>query len=398
MIPKIILILLLIIFISVIAKSQPLQNHLLIATSTDGLNFKKLNKVLFDFGDVPDAVVSSSGNVYVYFQGIVEPLHDIIVVGISSNGIDNWSFQAIKIFGIENWKVRPCDPDIIYKDGIFRLYFTGDPTNDRIPETYSATSSDGINFSLENGFRFSGDTFPVLNPSLLWIADTLHYFAGGKSPTMNWHAVSTDGLQFKKLNDFFAYGLMMSNGIHVDSVYRFYGFSNSPPQNIRSISTLDGKVWTSDPGIRLELDPTNILESNYVKDPAIVFKDSLYIMYYVTRKKEFTDVETTQKNFQKEFYLEQNYPNPFSSTTTIRFQSKTRYGEISDLRLGTIITLKVYDLLGREIATIFNDDVDTDEHSIQYNATKYQLKSGMYIYELKAGENVARKYMIVFSR
>ena len=210
------------IFIAWAVRSQPLQNRLLIAASIDGLNFTKLNKILYNFSDVPDAIVSSSGRVCVYFQGIIEPFHDIITVGISENGIDGWYFQPVRIFGIEDWLVRPCDPDVIYKNGQFRLYFTGDPTNNRIPETYSAVSSDGINFTLENGIRFSGGNFPVLDPSLLWIGDTLHYFAGGRTPTLNWHAISTDGLIFTKVEDFYANGMMMSNGIRVGNGYRFY--------------------------------------------------------------------------------------------------------------------------------------------------------------------------------
>ena len=44
--------------------AQPLQNRLLIATSPDGLNFTKQNKTLYEFGDVPDAVVTDAGKVY----------------------------------------------------------------------------------------------------------------------------------------------------------------------------------------------------------------------------------------------------------------------------------------------------------------------------------------------
>lgn len=356
---------------SAILVAQPLQNRLLIATSTDGLHFTKQNKTLYEYGDVPDAVVTDAGKVYAYFQGIIEPQHDIIVVGISQNGIDGWSFQSIRISGTENWRGRPCDPDVIYRNGIFRLYFTGDPTNDQIPETYSAVSGDGIDFTLENGVRFSGGSSAALDPSLLWIGDTLHYFAGGKAPSLNWHAVSTDGLQFSKLDDFSANGLMMSNGIPMKNGYRFYGFQNTPPQKIRSLFTANGETWMPDAGIRLELDPTNILEAVYVKDPAVVFKDSIYIMYYVTRKKEFTSVINDLKYSPMKFDLRQNHPNPFSDRTTI--QIPTDQEQRDDDR----ITLKVFDLFGREVLDV------SDEARVhgQVVIRREQLPgSGMYFY------------------
>lgn len=363
--------------------SQPLQNRLLIAVSLDGLNFTKLNKIFYNFADVPDAVVASNGKVYAYFQGIIEPLHDIISVGISDDGLNNWNFQPVRIIGTESWLVRPCDPDIVYKNGQFRLYFTGDPINDHIPETYSAVSNDGINFMLENDFRFSGGNLPVLDPSLLWIGDSLHYFAGGKSPTLNWHAVSTDGLNFIQLTDFNASGMMMSNGIKVNNGYRFYGFMNSPPQNIRSIFSLDGKIWNADSGIRLQLDTLNILEAMYVKDPAIVFKDSIFIMYYVTRKREYTDTENDEINFPAEFLLYQNYPNPFNPSTKISWQSPVSGWQ----------TLKVYDVLGNEVAVLVNEKKEAGYHTIDFNVL--DLSSGVYFYRLQAGSFVQTKQMLL---
>ena len=362
--------------------AQPLQNRLLIATSPDGLNFTKQNKTLYESGDVPDAVVTDAGKVYAYFQGNIEPQRDIIVVGISSDGIDGWTFQTIKIAGIENWKVRPCDPDVLYRNGLFRLYFTGDPMNDKVPETYSAISNDGINFTLENGIRFSGGSSAALDPSLLWIGDTLHYFAGGKAPTLNWHAVSTDGLQFSKLDDFSANGLMMSNGIPMRNGYRFYGFQNTPPQKIRSLFTANGETWKPDAGIRLEVDPTNILEAAYVKDPAVVFKDSIYIMYYVTRKKEFTSIETDLRSSPVKLILHQNYPNPFSHHTTIRLPMNQQHDDR--------VALQVFDLFGRVVLDLSDEVQRHDEIVIR----REQLPMpGVYFYRVSIWEHSIIKAM-----
>ncbi|MEO0125911.1 MAG: T9SS type A sorting domain-containing protein [candidate division WOR-3 bacterium] len=258
----------------------------MIAISSDGLHWQRLNLIMSDSADVPDALVGPDRNVYVYFQGLWTHTRDGIMVGISANGIDNWRFYQVVIPGTQTWPGHPCDPDIIFRNDTFRLYFTGDPIGDRNPETYSAISLDGLNFTLEEGVRFQIPGSLVLDPSLLWTGDTLQYFAGGAPPGENWHAHSSDGLLFFPRPNFSIESLMMANGISLpQGGYRFYGFNNNPNSSgIRSIFSLDGENWVLEPGYRLQIDSTNGLESRYVKDPAVILKDSIFIMYYVTRK------------------------------------------------------------------------------------------------------------------
>lgn len=131
-----------------ISFAQPLQNHILLAISEDGIHFRRENLVVVYSGDVPDAIIGPEGNVYLYFQGLLTPKVDGIMVGISQDGKTNWDFNKVNILGTENWFGRPCDPDVIFQNDTFRLYFTGDPMNDMEPKTYSAISTDGINFTL----------------------------------------------------------------------------------------------------------------------------------------------------------------------------------------------------------------------------------------------------------
>ena len=92
--------------------------------------------------------------------------------------------------------------------------------------------------------------------------------------------------------------------------------------------------------------------------------------------------ETTD-GLPSEFTLSQNYPNPFNPTTTIN------YG-ISKL---TFVELKVYDIIGREVATLINEEQDSGYYEIIFNAS--QLSSGIYFYQLKAGSFVETKKMIL---
>ena len=318
--------------------AQPMQNRLLLATSTDGLNFTRANVVVFDSADVPDAVTVPDGRVFLYFQGNLWPKRDIIVVGTSADGKAGWTFQPVRFLGIESWKVRPCDPDVVYRDGQFRLYFTGDPSGDHIPESYSAVSTDGISFTLEAGVRFDGSGVSVLDPSVLWTGDTLRYFAGGGTPSANWSGVSIDGLTFTRRPNFSIGGLMMSNGIAVPGGYRFYGFTNSPPPDIRSIFSADGIAWTAEPGVRIAVEPGNALEAMYVKDPAVVLRDGEYLMYYVSRKQEVSGIGEAAST-ERAFSIETVYPDPVTLAGSVIFNSSR------------IITLsvRVVDALGRTV-------------------------------------------------
>lgn len=83
------------------------------------------------------------------------------------------------------------------------------------------------------------------------------------------------------------------------------------------------------------------------------------------------------------YSLSQNYPNPFNPTTTISFSfSRKPYG-----------SLKVFDVLGREVATILSADLPAGNHSRQWNAEG--LPSGVYFYRLQAGTFTETKKLIL---
>lgn len=85
----------------------------------------------------------------------------------------------------------------------------------------------------------------------------------------------------------------------------------------------------------------------------------------------------------KEFRLAQNYPNPFNPTTNIDYSLKTA----SD------VTLKVYDVLGREVETLFSGRQTTGTYRYNFDASR--LSSGVYFYRLQAGEFVETKKMML---
>src|SRR5690606_18727126 len=98
-----------------------------------------------------------------------------------------------------------------------------------------------------------------------------------------------------------------------------------------------------------------------------------------------TDVEYYSDNLV-DFFLSQNYPNPFNPVTTIQYALKSR----------KLVTLKVYDMLGNELATLINEEKHPGVYEIEFNPTSdiMNLASGIYYYQLKAGSFVETKKMI----
>jgi len=84
-----------------------------------------------------------------------------------------------------------------------------------------------------------------------------------------------------------------------------------------------------------------------------------------------------------EFILNQNYPNPFNPSTTIKYQ-------IPELNF---VAIKVYDVLGNEIATLVSEEKPMGSYEVEFDANR--LTSGVYFCQLKAGDFVSTKKMIL---
>jgi hypothetical protein len=96
-----------------------------------------------------------------------------------------------------------------------------------------------------------------------------------------------------------------------------------------------------------------------------------------------TSVEGRTIVTPKAFSLLQNYPNPFNPTTTISFNLSSR----------SFVSLKVFDLLGREVATIVSEEMSSGNYSRQWNATN--MPSGVYFYQLHSGNYSETKELIL---
>jgi hypothetical protein len=100
-------------------------------------------------------------------------------------------------------------------------------------------------------------------------------------------------------------------------------------------------------------------------------------------KSKRREMQYQGETLPKEFALEQNYPNPFNPSTVISWQSP----------VGGHQTLKIYDVLGNEVATLVDEYKEAGRYKIEFDASR--LASGVYMYKLTAGNYVSSKKMMV---
>jgi hypothetical protein len=115
-----------------------------------------------------------------------------------------------------------------------------------------------------------------------------------------------------------------------------------------------GQKWDIIPDYPVKL----IIEQNTTEVPSEIQKPELFILY-------------------------QNYPNPFNPSTTIRFS----------LPMREYVTLKIFDILGREVATLVDEELNAGDYSLVFNANK--LQNGIYFYQLTTKAFSQTKMMLM---
>jgi hypothetical protein len=153
-------------------------------------------------------------------------------------------------------------------------------------------------------------------------------------------------------------------------------------------STDGGVNWGAD--TRLTDAPDISVNSSVTVSGSVVhvvwkdLRDGNWEIYY---KRDPTGNVTGIKNIDleipKEFSLSQNYPNPFNPSTKIKFS----------LPSSQFVTLKVYDVLGREIAGLINELREVGNYEVQFNPDN--LVSGIYYYRFQAGTYSETKKLVL---
>ena len=128
-------------------------------------------------------------------------------------------------------------------------------------------------------------------------------------------------------------------------------------------------------------------EEGYFRDDLYIISDtdsSRIAQLMVLAGRTDTSFSSIQNdNVINKFSLEQNYPNPFNPRTTIEYQIP-EFG---------LVTLKIYDMLGREIITLVNEELSAGKHEADFDAVGFS--NGVYFYQLKAGPFIQTKKMVL---
>jgi len=155
---------------------------------------------------------------------------------------------------------------------------------------------------------------------------------------------------------------------------------NFPTHHVRGVDSENNLLWEYD----LPKEPSAVVVANIDNDDEkeiLVTFESTLIALDVVSTPVLEPARVT--SFPKGYRLWQNYPNPFNALTTIRFR----------LPKAGVVTLRVHDLLGKEIATLTDAKYSTGIHEVIWNANN--VASGVYVIAIRAGAFVQTKKMVL---
>ncbi|MBI4535063.1 MAG: T9SS type A sorting domain-containing protein [Ignavibacteriae bacterium] len=192
---------------------------------------------------------------------------------------------------------------------------------------------------------------------------------------------STDGgSSWEQLNsglpNQYVWALAVSNrghlfaGLASDGVYR---------------STDGGAQWDS---VNTGLGPSRRIYSFLIASSGYLFTGTISGLFRSTQP--VTDVEEDLNNVANQYVLFQNYPNPFNPKTSIKFKVQS----------SKLVTLRVYNVLGQEVATLVNEELQPGSYEVAWDARlvngAWGLASGVYLYRLTVGSfSETKKFLLL---
>ena len=173
------------------------------------------------------------------------------------------------------------------------------------------------------------------------------------------------------------------------------GKESLPLLSYKSPSTLIARMRLETSAKKFSDEPLNLkwtVNSKLLKTKIFLFegKRNLEITDLISFETDGLNGITGNENITSlptQYALSQNYPNPFNPSTIINYE----------LPVSGKVTLKIYDMLGKEVATLVNDYMDAGRYLVKFNglSTGGGLASGMYFYKITAGSFTAVKKMIL---
>ncbi len=229
----------------------PWDGDLWLLESTDGVRFKKKNKLL-EGGGVPTLIADRKGRLiaaYQWFPKDRSDAFDRIAVSVSEDQGKSWTEpKPIAIEGFPEEMIRPCDPTLVeLEDGRFRIYFTTDRKKSgkkgwAAASIHSAVSGDAMAYRYEPEARFAVEGEMVIDCAVARLGNEWHLYSPVQEKAgRGYHAVSQDGLQFDRRKDVTldTRGTWLGCAITTDKGLRFYGSG-------LAATSADGEAWRLD--------------------------------------------------------------------------------------------------------------------------------------------------------
>ncbi len=156
-------------------------------------------------------------------------------------------------------------------------------------------------------------------------------------------------------------------------------FSNPAYSLAEPIGTIDVNAYKK---ISVSYQPTSP-QSDSLSTLTVTYNDGKTVVITIRASSIPVSVKNSVRSIPSTLVLEQNFPNPFNPSTTIRYS----------LPEGSFVRLTVYDITGREVATVVNQFQNAGQHTAEFDAST--LTSGMYYYTITAGNYSETKKMVV---
>lgn len=241
-------------------------------------------------------------------------------------------------------------------------------------DIFAGTSGEGLFFSADSAANWTQIDSGLTNLAIygLSVIDSYIFAGAFKSPGNNTGGVyvsANNGTTWNQSNT----GLTnyMLNILYAKDSLLFAGTNEGV-----FVSNNSGSSWD------IVGDKTSVSFALFVFGPFLLSNGSSGVWRYPLSQL-VTNVAIQNNQIPASFYLDQNFPNPFNPSTIITYS----------LPVSSDVTLKIYDLLGREITTLVNKFQTPGIHTINFNAAS--LSSGIYLYKLTAGKFSQTKKLIL---
>jgi photosystem II stability/assembly factor-like uncharacterized protein len=375
-------------------------------STDDGLSWAQINTNLENSsgraGWINDIAFNSSGDIFIAVSPIPNAGGFKAGVFRSSNAGDEWVEINNGLTSFSCLSLTTNSNDHLFvgtRNGVFRSTDNGEnwtETNtglggggedvfslavNSVGDIFAGTDGSGVFRSVDNGENWNEVNSGLTEDEILSLAINSEdiIFAGTTSGIFR---SSDNGDNWERAVKGLPSDFIDINELAINSQNDIYAATPAGIDNGVYVSTNNGEEWVSiSSGLPVNLfGQLRSIHSIAVKNGDEVFIGTDGAGVYKGKSKA-TSIGIN--SLIRSYSLYQNYPNPFNPNTTISWQSP----------IGSHQTLKVYDLLGREVATLVDEFNPAGNYKVEFDASN--LSSGTYFYRLTTGEFVETKKLIL---